>query len=246
MPTQYPPCRICHSPNTAHVRDLEMNGVGQPVPLHYCIQCESLTTPKIFHEPDELLKEHAHWHISVEERNKRWGTNLLNAVQKRRNVNSVLEIGCATGTLLSVAKDRGMDTIGFDLNRYAVELGKERNGLDLRDELWTHDTLSKKFDLVCCISVMEHVEDPNALMAEIGAYCNRHSSSAIISVPFATERDILGEHLSNPLKPPNPLRLKGHINHFCHSAFQDLARRNGAWHAEHFPYGWHDNYWLEF
>lgn len=96
---------------------------------------------------------------------------------------------------------------------------------------------------------MEHVEDPNGLMSEIASYCARHGVLAIISVPFSTERETLRESLAepDPLKPPNPFRMvEGHINHFTHSSFQDLAKRHGAWHVEHFPFGWMHNYWLEF
>lgn len=150
-PLPYPACRICYSPLTAHIRDVRLRYLKGTAPLFYCIDCESLTFPNVFNEPDAMLQEHAQWHVSVEERNTRWSNNLLNAVLRRRPVASIIEVGCATGTLLSVAKSRGIEGVGFDLNRHAVRIGRQRHSLDLRDTLWTANTLAEKWDLVCCI-----------------------------------------------------------------------------------------------
>jgi len=44
----------------------------------------------------------------------------------------LLDLGCATGFFAAVARDRGFDVIGVDLNPEMIEFGRQRYGIDLR------------------------------------------------------------------------------------------------------------------
>ena len=103
-----PPCRICGSLYTAYVRDVPLRRLKVAAALYYCLECECFTHPQLYVEPDETLSRDADWHVSVEQRNTTWSKNLFNALQNERKITSVLEIGCATGSTLAVALDRGL------------------------------------------------------------------------------------------------------------------------------------------
>ena len=107
--------------------------------------------------------------------------------------------------------------------------------------------MNSPVDLIACISVMEHLPDPQALMGEIGAYCAKYGAAAFISVPFMTEksdRHWLDEEIPETIANPFYL-VDVHINHFSRNGFEQMARHAGAKTVEPAPIGW-IGYWLEF
>tara|TARA_R110002072_G_scaffold73069_8_gene174281 strand:+ start:297 stop:566 length:270 start_codon:yes stop_codon:yes gene_type:complete len=82
----------------------------------------------IYTEDDQQLRLDAAWHSTVRGRNRDWGMQLFEKASEYREIKSVLEIGCATGTVLKVAQERGLVARGFDTNPYAVEIA-QRDGL---------------------------------------------------------------------------------------------------------------------
>lgn len=242
-----PACRFCGSEYTAHFRDIPLRRIKANAPLYFCTACESFWHPQIYTEPDDQLRRDAEWHITVEERNTRWVNNFLNAALAKKPIKSFIEIGCGTGTMLSIGRERGLDVIGYDTNPYAAPIAKARHGIDIEARLWDNQTLARKYDLVVCISTLEHVPDPNGLVHEIATYCRRHRSAAFISVPFTCERDqwhFLLEPVPKDLS--NPYYLSDvHINHFSRGGFEQMCRKHGATTVEYFPRGW-IGYWLEF
>jgi SAM-dependent methyltransferase len=220
------------------------------VPLNYCMDCGSFNTISGYVEDEERLKIDAKWHIEVADRNKVWARNFLKAVKHRfPHIESILEIGCATGTLLSVAREEfGMRVKGFDTNKYAINEGlKGHQGIELIPDYWFADTLTEKFDLIVCISVFEHLPEPISLMREISEYCHKHNSACFVSVPYF-ERDKWNEMLEDdPGKnPASDLRLIDvHVLHFTKRGLATMATKCGATSVVYFPRGWR-GHWLEF
>ena len=79
-----------------------------------------------------------------------------------------LDIGCATGLLLSDMKDKGWDTKGVEICRSSAEYGIKKSGLDIfigtLEEAAFPDNY---FDVVHFSHLIEHVPDPKALLMEI-------------------------------------------------------------------------------
>ena len=203
--------------------------------------------PLIYTEPDDQLKRDAEWHISVEERNTTWANNFLDAIKYKEPIASILEIGCGTGTLMSLARERGLKVHGHDTNPYVPQIALRRHNLRIDTSYWDRGSTDEKFDLVVSISTFEHLPDPQYLLAEIAAYCKQHGSAAFISVPFMVERDDWHYLLEpEPKEIRNPLYLVDvHINQFSRKGFEIMARNAGATHIEYYPRGW-IGYWLRF
>ncbi|MDD1776995.1 MAG: class I SAM-dependent methyltransferase, partial [Candidatus Helarchaeota archaeon] len=80
----------------------------------------------------------------------------------------LLEVGCATGELLALARSRGASTIGLEISDYAAEVAKSRHGLDVRvGSLESQQFTSNTFDLVIALEVIEHVPSPITFLREI-------------------------------------------------------------------------------
>jgi len=82
----------------------------------------------------------------------------------------LLDLGCALGFLLGVARDRGYAAWGLDLNESAVnearrEFGERVHAGPLDAEAFPGEC----FDVVTLIDVLEHVADPGALLSAVTA-----------------------------------------------------------------------------
>src|SRR4051812_9530861 len=88
--------------------------------------------------------------------------HVLNILQKK--INSVVDVGCGTGTWLQVFKDAGIkDIVGID----ASYVDRSALVIDAQNEFVQKDirlpfTLDKTFDLVICLEVAEHLPASSA------------------------------------------------------------------------------------
>ena len=79
---------------------------------------------------------------------------------------SILDIGAGTGSFVKAAKQMGLDAIGTELSD-----SDSRDILKLDIISGTHHLLDDKlFDLIHINHVLEHVEDPTAMLAAIDRY----------------------------------------------------------------------------
>jgi 2-polyprenyl-3-methyl-5-hydroxy-6-metoxy-1,4-benzoquinol methylase len=73
----------------------------------------------------------------------------------------LLEVGSNMGLFLDVAGKAGWNAVGFEPSRWAVEVGRKRFGVDLREG--TLEQLTEppgSFDAIVMLDVLEHLVDP--------------------------------------------------------------------------------------
>ncbi len=79
----------------------------------------------------------------------------------------LLDVGCAIGIFLAIAQNAGWQVAGVDVSEYAVRRAREMFSVDAR-----HGALDQAgfpdghFDVVTMWDVIEHVEDPVALLRD--------------------------------------------------------------------------------
>jgi SAM-dependent methyltransferase len=74
---------------------------------------------------------------------------------------SVLDAGCALGMLVEALRKLGVEAYGVDISEFAIEQADP----SIRDHVWQAsltDPLPRRYDLVTCIEVVEHVPGPDA------------------------------------------------------------------------------------
>lgn len=73
----------------------------------------------------------------------------------------ILDLGCATGVFLKIAKDEGWEPYGVEVSRYATDFAVKNFGLKVFcGELKGAKYKSNTFDVVSGWDLIEHVEDP--------------------------------------------------------------------------------------
>jgi 2-polyprenyl-3-methyl-5-hydroxy-6-metoxy-1,4-benzoquinol methylase len=78
----------------------------------------------------------------------------------------LLDVGCATGIFLEVARAAGCPGEGLDLSEYALAVTREKGFAARRGTLEEAAFPAESFDVVSMWDLIEHVTDPAALLAE--------------------------------------------------------------------------------
>lgn len=155
----------------------------------------------------------------------------------------LLEIGCARGVFLDLARQAGYRTAGVEINAYAAAYARERFGLEVVSSDINDYSAPAKFDVVAAFDVIEHVPDPAGFLRRVAALL-RPGGSAIIGTPDSSSfLYILAEKLARwtggrwhyPL-----LRFFGrgveHLSIFNRQNLERLAAACGLETAESYGY----------
>jgi 2-polyprenyl-3-methyl-5-hydroxy-6-metoxy-1,4-benzoquinol methylase len=98
------------------------------------------------------------------------GISKVDYVLQRCVGDKLLEIGCAPGSLLRVARERGFDAVGIEPNMIYIDAIIAHSGCTVLCGLFP-DVLSvpllagRSFDSIVATDVLEHVKDPEAFVA---------------------------------------------------------------------------------
>lgn len=89
-----------------------------------------------------------------------------------RDPTSILDIGCGTGELLAIPlAAQGYEVLGIDTDAPSIEHARstceERSIANARFEVALAEDVEGRFDVVVLSEVIEHVDDPGALLATI-------------------------------------------------------------------------------
>ena len=80
----------------------------------------------------------------------------------------LLDVGCATGAFLTVARDRGWSARGLEIGAASSAHARERLGLDVaRASLYDYAAPAGGFDAIAFLEVIEHLERPAEALARI-------------------------------------------------------------------------------
>lgn len=94
-------------------------------------------------------------------------TSVLKNIERYINRGKLLDVGCAAGFLLNVARKRGWEVYGVEPSDRMCRYGKEVLGIEMiNGTLNDADFKNNHFDVVNLTSVLEHVTHPLELVKE--------------------------------------------------------------------------------
>lgn len=132
--------------------------------IYKCINCgfgftDSLNAQKGDYHRDET-------YISEDKLFKNIFLRRIKQVTKFIKSGKVLEIGCSTGIMLSIFKQKGFDVKGIEISRKSAEIAKNKD-IDVVVGPFEKINFSEKFDLVILNHTLEHLENPLGILEKI-------------------------------------------------------------------------------
>jgi 2-polyprenyl-3-methyl-5-hydroxy-6-metoxy-1,4-benzoquinol methylase len=93
---------------------------------------------------------------------------VLDELEPFRGEGRLLDVGCSIGVFLDLARDRGWAGLGIEFGPRALRHAREELGLEVLDVPLAEAGLEDgSFDVVTVLSVLEHTNDPRAMLREI-------------------------------------------------------------------------------
>lgn len=161
--------RVLFRKNTTRFLQCRQCGLEWVDPLPDMAKLRELYSSPKYYSTDNISQ----YGYSDYVRNKHLYVNLFNRrldeilrhTDGRRGL--LLDVGCATGVLLDLARLRGWEVRGVDVSEYATGIAREYYSLDIfTGELAEAAYPDEQFDVVVMDDLIEHVADPLALVQE--------------------------------------------------------------------------------
>jgi SAM-dependent methyltransferase len=145
-------------------------------------------------------------------------TDELDRIEAQGLRGSVLDVGCATGQFLAIAKARGWTVAGVEVSDFARERAGERTGETIHRSVG--ELPPGSYDVVTLHHVLEHIEDPIAFLRdEIRPRVGRR---LLVEVPNFSS---LASRADGPRW--RDLRPEQHVSHFSPESLEQCAAAAG-------------------
>lgn len=94
----------------------------------------------------------------------------------------LLEIGCATGFFLNVARSKGFKVEGIEISKFAAEYAQKKFGLKVWQREFKDFTTDQRYDLIVLFQTIEHLDDPLGTMKHAYELLKK-GSTVVITTP---------------------------------------------------------------
>lgn len=157
-------CSICGSEKTSLLTDL-----GECT-FNHCLKCGVDFTDPMKAGDDAYYEAFYGAEAPEYGDEKKWEfEEFLKDADKLGLKGNLLDVGCGSGFFLKLAKSRGFNVFGIDFNGEAIHYAVEKLGLNnvAVGEIFDIPKFFPdiKFDAVVMFHVLEHLEDPNKVIA---------------------------------------------------------------------------------
>ena len=198
-------CPICHNINH---KILDFGGYkhqGQFYDLVKCLECSFMfLNPKpnqnllksLYNDSEYFTSDYSGGEkIAYQDsfdRNKKRYQKIISRLKKYKKSGLLLEVGCAGGHFLKLAKDSGYEIKGIEISEIMVKFAKEKLDLDVSIGIIEDIKLSNQsYDIVYLGDVLEHVYDLNLFLKEISKIL-KPSGLLYIDLPSTYNYTLLG------------------------------------------------------
>jgi SAM-dependent methyltransferase len=163
-----------------------------PAPLRRCEACELVFAPA-YGDPSEIyvdgyLKGETDFGLDImhplfQDYLEHVAHRRMALIEKTVRPGRLLDVGCGTGEVLAVARDRGWEVAGAEPVEDSAAFAVRERGLDVRCALLEESDLPRRsYDVVSAFHVLEHMTDGLAFLRSIARWA-RPGGYVVIEVP---------------------------------------------------------------
>lgn len=221
-----PPCRICGAPAAL---DMERNGFA----IVKCTGCGfRFAVIPANTDLDTLYRDDQFWTGEKDygyrggyDETYKLARNLfrerIERIGELQKPARLLEIGCAAGFFLQLARERGWKTVGVEISETMRERTAAMVGCPVYASLDEVAAAGLRFECAVLFEVLEHVTDPVALLHAVGQVMEPGALLAISTPNFEGHGAATGSSASIWFEPP------AHISYYGAATLKDCLRRAG-------------------
>lgn len=151
----------------------------------------------------------------------------LDFIEKYKKTGRILDIGCASGSFLNLAKQKGWDVSGVELSDYAAKFAIEKYNLNIfRGSFEESKFPDNYFQVVCASDIIEHLNNPHDFLAKIYQVL---SNDGLLYLAFPNANSFyykLFGFLAH-YNHRNYFLLPYHLCHFSPSSIRLLLKKTG-------------------
>ena len=210
----------------------KLHVIKSSYPIHRCRSCELLF---VHPQPskEELGKLYSASYFS---RGNKYATaldpkhdpNRLNDQSKVELVKrwcssgTLLDVGCAVGGFLAIAKEYGFEVEGVEIAEYAAEQARTRLHITVRNsDIYSADLAPESYDVITMWDVIEHLTDPNLALEKIARALRPKGYIAFSTGDVSSAWARLTAKRWQLLTPPQ------HLYFFSPRSMSSLLKRHG-------------------
>jgi len=163
------------------------------------------------------------------------------------SADTVVDVGCGGGAASMFAAKQGAQVVALDIDPSAVEKlarrfqrflqGAAPKCRAMRSDCNPIPLPSEHATVVLSMEVLEHVDDPSAMMAEL-VRIGKPGARYLLQVP-----DPLGESVQREIAPPEYWAKPNHIRVFQRDEFQKLVEAAGLQILNRFSFSFYWSMW---
>lgn len=161
---------------------------------------------------------------------KQYKISLNNILKYVKKTDRILDIGCYTGGLLYLLKNKGFKKIeGLDNSEYAAKIGYENHGVKINVGSVFDNLALGKFDFIILTHVLEHIKNLDLFVRRLYGLL-KEGGLVYIESPDAHNffmPDDNDERFSNDQKEPLLQFSVEHINYFTKISLANLMLNRG-------------------
>jgi SAM-dependent methyltransferase len=147
-------------------------------------------------EPEELRQFYASYDDGEQWRKLEGHFNraIRAAILRRKNLGSVLDVGCGSGNFLRCMKEKGFSVFGIEPSGSGSDYARNEHGLDIYHgmmEDYLAAQAGQRFDVITLLNVLEHLTDPAGALVQLRQALVSDGVLAVV-VPDARFHDLVG------------------------------------------------------
>ena len=144
----------------------------------------------------------------------------VDILMKLVNPKSVLEVGCSTGLMLQLFKEKECYAYGVEISKKSADKSKDR-GIDLYIGDFLNFKTQQKFDLIVFNHTLEHISDPNKFISKAKSFLKEGGFIYIDLPNFGSLSSVFFKNNWQLLLPAE------HIWHFTENSLVLLLQKHG-------------------
>lgn len=157
----------------------------------------------------------------------------LSLIEQFKDRGKLLDVGCALGIFLYLAKEQGWEVHGVDISRYAASYAREVLGFEVfAGNLEEAQFPEKSFDVITLWDVLEHFPNPSRQLQEIRRllkddgviFMNTPNEEGLLRLLAHIIFRLSGGKITYPIRK---LYHRFHLYYFTQRTLQALLEKNG-------------------